>query len=203
MLRISSSIAAVEKRTGFDRKRLENDRIRLTELRDFNKQLKREIESDDGKSGIYFVAGMVAYAVGIMTDAIMDCVSGVPDGGLEGEVIDRVYQVGTRRKFEGNKHGSEIKNIGIAQDALEVVLPPGTKFLARVFANLAKNTVGMIGYAEDSAETKQMLRQSLQQMRDNLDRLERQIERIDHELKRAAEVSPNKYQSPNVILQRF
>jgi len=176
MMRIQQSVIEAANRSGLQQTAMAQRRAQLIELRRFNQEMLAEIRRTEDSLSFVETAGLIAIAVSMNCDVIIDAAGGETPGT---KVVQRLYGRVTKDKFDGSKYRETIKHIGDVQDVLRKALPKGTGFLADVFGNLAKNTVLMIGFAEDSKSTKETVRQSLMSATRTLKQLDEKIGEID------------------------
>ena len=95
------------------------------------------------------------------------------------KVIREVYDKARKNKFDGARHADVIKKIDAAQKVLETALGKELGMVATVFGNMAKNTVGFLGFMDDSKDTKASLDNSRKNLTKSLRQLEAKISEID------------------------
>jgi DNA polymerase III delta prime subunit len=183
MLRIADGVHRALVESGLRRKELERKRKNLEDARKLIRSILAESEKTHNQLDWVNALGMMAWSISLVCDVLIDSVARGPEGkGPQMALIRQVYDQGTKNKFEGNRFEDEAKKIEQARDLLKKRLPPGSRFLADVLANLARNTTGMIGYALDASDTTGTTRRAVEQGRRDLRRLNEAIERIDRQL---------------------
>jgi hypothetical protein len=192
-LRISEALHKASVHSGVLEKELANKRMVLTDAKKFIQQVIREHESTVYWASVVEIVGFTFHSIAFVCDIIVDSVTGSPQGKKVPTliVIRKAFEAAREKKFDGARHSDVIKKIDLAQKALEKALGEELSMVASVFGNMAKNTVGFLGFMEDSKDTKTSLATSRRNLTQSLRQLEAKIQEIDELLaKQAAARSP-------------
>ena len=166
--------------------RLSEKKTNLKDVRSDLRETIRELEKDSERHNWLGMLGSVVFGVSLACDALIDIVAG---GRKIPLIRDVYYYDGLPDKFTGNRYQTEIKHVKMAQDAIREELPPRYKFLADTFGNLARNTLGIVGYMQDHGDNRDMYRSSMLMLRAQLKRLDLEIDRIERALESDSNVS--------------
>jgi hypothetical protein len=190
-LRITESLNRACLHSGVLEKELANKKKGLMDAKEFLEKMAQELESTTTMASAVEVLAAGSWSVVIVCDVIVDSVTGSPQGKTPAlKVIRDAYDEARKNKFDGARHSDVIKKIDAAQKVLETALGKELGMVATVFGNMAKNTVGFLGFMEDSKDTRVSLATSRKNLTKSLRQLEAKISEIDELLAKQAAARP-------------
>ncbi len=125
--------------------------------------------------------GAFIAAISIPADAILDTASETPAGRhLAVQVAKKIHDDAAKKRWNGNPFQKQIEAIDKAKDALGKTLPDQyQKILVNSMSNLAKNSLGLLGYLQYSQETGRSLDETIRRLSTELRRLDEEIVKLD------------------------
>lgn len=171
-------------RCGLQDKTLQGKKLVLEDAIAFLNQVEREVASTSTTVDILSVAGIVAWSAVITTDIIRNAVKVTPTGNAKilTSVLDEVHKQASKRKFDGNRYGKEIKKVDELVKALRHRVPKHSHGLVDVFGELAKNSIAMMGFAADAKDTKASVEQSRKNALNQLNKLKESLKKLDEKI---------------------
>ncbi len=167
-------------RSGVHDKSLNGKKYAIKDCIELGTEVLREIKSNQNKMPFVEVAGVLTWTTLIMTDIIQDIVKVDPTGNskIVMSILDKVKKETSKNKFTGNRYKSDIDKIDKATDALKKVVPKASDVI-NVFADLAKNSLGLMDFAQSSSETKASLNQAQLTAEMNLSKMIHKLREIE------------------------
>jgi hypothetical protein len=167
-------------RSGVHDKSLNGKKYAINDCIQLGTEVLREIQSNKKTMSIVEVTGVLTWTTIIMTDIIQDIVKVDPTGRTKilMSVFDKAKKEASKDKFTGNRYKSSIDKIDMATKALKK-LAPKAEDVINVFADLAKNSLGLMDFAQSSAETKVSLNQAQLNAEKNLSKMIHKLKEIE------------------------
>ena len=171
-------------RCGLHDKSLQRKQASIQDSIDLIAEVSREIASQKDTLNVVGIAGIVSWTAIIVTDLIQDTVDVVPNPRQKilFFILGKAKESADKHKFDGNPYKGEIEKIDKASKALKDLIPKKQKELqltVKVFSNLAKNSVGFMGYLKTQEEAQKSVNQSLSAALRQLAKLQKSLEDIN------------------------
>jgi len=172
-------------RCGTHDKSLQQKKFVLKDAVDFSREVLKEIESDRSKLQVVELAGILTWTTLIVTDIIQDATRVTPTGRASAIALKFLEQLRGKTaslKFEHNRYKVELERIDDISEALKALWPAGESVI-NTFANLARNSYGLVDHMQSSEETKLSNDQQRRMMIKRLRDLQQQLSKIEQKIR--------------------
>lgn len=173
-------------RSGAHDKALQAKQRTIQDAIDFLVELQREISGQQKWLDAANAAGIVAAATVITSAIIRDAVKVTPKNPVQTLIMLILGKIDDKAKsamYDSSRYKNEIDDIDKVAKVLKEASGKTDKFgLVDLFANMAKNNLVLVGFAQDGQDAKATMRQSLSEVSKNIAKMQALLRDIQSKL---------------------
>ncbi|WP_295999464.1 hypothetical protein [Rugamonas sp.] len=181
---------------------------RLASLDDSMKlltSLSREFDSQSSSAKFYESVGVVAILTSLVSDILRDTLGASlsKSNMLMKLGLEKIYDQARDAKWQDNRYKSVIdsikKNGGYLETLAKFDKTGMTQMAITVHKNMLQNAVGLVGFMEDSKESRMALGNAIRSLQKNIETLESQRQGVQFYLDTGAGAPPQQRFTPQAI----